>query len=420
MTDSHSLRPKLRWLVASRWLVLITELAALAMAEWVAGLGLPIFPILLVIGLVASSNVALAWWTRRASAVPQSLLAATIAFDVAALTVELWLSGGPANPFTALYLVYISFAAAVLDSRWTWGLVGLASAGYGVLYLGSVELRLSPADHATQMRVHLQGMWIAFLVAAILIGYSVTYVQRLLTRQRDELQHALVMRERNQRLTALATLAAGAAHELATPLSTIAVVAKEFEHQLRSLSGQEKLVSDACPLRQQVTRCRSVLDRLAVQVSDDDRVDGATIGDVVGWALGDLERADDVKVEIPPSLRERSFPWPPRALAVSLRRVIQNALEASARGTEVSIHAHESSRGIILEIRDGGVGMAPSVLRRATEPFFSTKRTGHGMGLGLFLTQGLMDQLGVNLEVNSQPGRGTTVRFTFPMAEGEA
>jgi two-component system sensor histidine kinase RegB len=260
-------------------------------------------------------------------------------------------------------------------------------------------------------------MWIAFAIAAILIGYSVTYAQRLLALQQDELQQALVMRERNQRLTALATLAAGAAHELATPLSTIAVVAKELEHKLRTFSGQENMVKDASILCQQVRRCRTVLEQLTVQITDDDRINRASIGDVVAWALHDMERANDVRVEISQSLEGRSLLWPPRAVSASLRNVIQNALEASPGGKAVSVRAHDTNRGVVLEIRDDGIGMGPSVLRRATEPFFSTKRAGNGMGLGLFLAQGLMDQLGGNLELDSEPGQGTTVRFTFPIAE---
>lgn len=422
MIDACSSRPKLGWLINSRWLVVAIKLLLLSTAILGGVVAVRITWLLAMSATSVASNVYLIRLARRGVGLRQPLLAATVGFDVLVTTLELWLTGGSANPLSAFYLVHISFAAAVLGPRWTWGLVGLAASAYGCLYTCPPAFTPSMADHATQMRLHLQGMWVAFLIAAGLIGYSVTHLQRLIENQRSEIGQALLRLERNRHLTALATLAAGAAHELATPLSTIAVVAKEMERRLGALPDSTvsaALTEDAIVLRQQVRRCRSIIDRLSQRI-DDDGAGQCAVGEVVNYALSDLDRAERVRIRIPGSLSSVGLTASPRALATSLRNVIQNALDASAPGKPVTVSARKRGNRIVLEVTDQGSGMNEEVMQHATDPFFSTKRQGGGMGLGLFLTQGLMDQLGAQLALASCPGGGTTVTLTFPSVAGDA
>ena len=148
------------------------------------------------------------------------MLPAAMAIDVVILTGLLFFTGGPFNPFSFLYLVHIALGAVVLRPVWTWSLVALSLVCSGALFYGHVWLKLDysdPASHAQHMRMHLEGMWIAFAVAAGFIVYFVTRVRRALARREADLAAERALAARNERLASLATLAAGAAHELATP-----------------------------------------------------------------------------------------------------------------------------------------------------------------------------------------------------------
>ena len=186
-------------------------------------------PIAFLIVLLAASNLVLGWWVSRGRAAEPRVFGVVLALDVTLLTALLWLTGGTSNPFTTVYLVYIALAAVTLGSRWTWTIAALSVAGYAILFAIT-----PPADpHAAHrpaddLSGHLAGMWVAFLSAAVLIGFFVTRVREALDQRERALAEARRVAAAQERLASLTTLAAGAAHELATPLATIAVASKEL------------------------------------------------------------------------------------------------------------------------------------------------------------------------------------------------
>src|SRR6218665_3315595 len=207
---------------------------------------------------------------RRERPIPEGLTWAVMALDVVLLTVLLELSGGASNPFSALYLVHIALAAVVLREGWTWALTVLAVACFGELFVGA------PAHHHIHdMRMHLEGMWAAFALAAGFIVYFVQRVTRALAAREAELVSARAASARHDKLAALATLAAGAAHELSTPLSTIAVVARELERHLERAGQETSSLEDVRLIREQVARCRDILARMASDA-------GASQGEALG------------------------------------------------------------------------------------------------------------------------------------------
>jgi len=235
--------------------------------------------------------------------------------------------------------------------------------------------------------------------------------------QRDEELAALRdLTARQSRLAALTTLAAGVAHELGTPLGTIAVAAKELQRAADALgTAASGLAQDATLIRQEVGRCRSILDQMADP-------SGSTLGEAFqALAWSELER--DLTEGLSAEDRARlTFEWPPlpctpmprRGLARALRAVLSNALEATPKPGRVKLLATEEQGTWHLKIADQGRGMAPEVLARAGEPFFSTKPAGSGMGLGLFLARTFAEQLGGELQVDSRLGEGTSVELVWP------
>jgi len=219
----------LSWLVKLRWAAMIGQLVTIGVVNQAMGIPLHLGPLLALIGLGFATNIAAFGWTARGRPVAPWVVPALMIFDTLLFTALLHLTGGPFNPFSFLYLVQIALAAVVLPARLTWTLVLLSLAGSGSLFLNYEELPIGRLSHGEHMRIHLIGMWVAFGVAAASIVYFLLRITRALAERDRELYEARSLVARQEKLASLATLAAGTAHELATPLSTIAVVARELD-----------------------------------------------------------------------------------------------------------------------------------------------------------------------------------------------
>jgi two-component system sensor histidine kinase RegB len=414
--DAHAIN--LSWLLKLRWGSVVGQGVLILLARMGLGMALPLGLLFATVGVAAFSNAALGLWARKPRAIREWMLWAVMALDVVLLTVLLDLSGGPFNPFSTLYLVHIALAAVVLHARWTWALVALASACFGALFFRHLWLPGGGGagamhHHMNDVPLHLEGMWLAFGVAAGFIVYFVQRVTRALAEREAELVAARAVTARNEKLAALATLAAGAAHELSTPLSTIAVVARELERRAElSAAGRE----DAQLIRQQVARCHDILGQMAADAgaSRGEAFVPVTPAALLAGAVEGLRGGERVEVEADPRCGAEGVLVPARALTHAIRGVVKNALQASAEAGRVRLWLAREAAGWRLCVEDKGAGMPAEVLARAGEPFFTTKPPGEGMGLGLFLTRAVLDQLGGRLELRSVAGEGTRVEMTWP------
>jgi two-component system, sensor histidine kinase RegB len=385
------------WLLRLRWGALGGTLSLLIAAAVVLRLEFNLGAIGTLLIVQAISNFALAKVSAK-----ERLLPWVISLDLLLFTALLWLTGGPSNPFNFLYLVYIALAAVILSPRWAWTLTALALAGYGSLFLLS-----DTTHHMHMMREHLQGMWVAFGVAACFIVYFVQRINLALFQRETQLRLSQAREERKLRLSSLATLAAGAAHELATPLSSIAIISKEL-----SQNGPPEIQPDAKTIRALVDRCHSILSQLA----QDSGENGAepehpiSIKQLIDDSSQGLDGSTRLNVQIdgqPLVVGQR------RALIQALGNVLKNALQASS-GT-VDIDWSQDSQFAVLLVADQGPGMDPDTLSNIGNPFFTTKKPGQGMGLGVFVARGVLEQLGGRLEFESTVGLGTVARLCFPM-----
>lgn len=425
--DEESRRIQLSWLLKLRWGFIAGQGVTILVVHQGLHIELPLGSLLAVVALEIASNIGVALWVRRRPAVKQWMLGVLLAADVMLFTALLYQTGGPYNPFNFLYLVHIALAAVVLRARWTWGLVALASGCFAALFVHTPIGADAHAGHAGHMhampgmdgsmQMHLQGMWVAFGVAAAFIVYFVTRLTGDLAQREQELERARAQAARGERLSSLATLAAGAAHELATPLSTIAVVAKELERDLeRGKSGPEAS-ADARAIREEVERCREILFRMAADAgqSSGDGFAHTSVRELVDSAVGGLSNPGRVRIAIDPEAARGRLFIPPRATAQALRGVLKNAQQAADDGSAVELRAAADDRVLRIEVQDRGVGMSDEVLARAGEPFYTTKEPGQGMGLGLFVARAVLERLGGGLELNSIAQRGTTVVLTLPL-----
>lgn len=460
--DAVTGAPQLAWLIRLRWAAVMGQAATIALVHLAIGIRLPLAALTSLVAVEAGTNVVLmvlrpTMNIRRVD----GLMAATLGFDITVLTGLLLFTGGPFNPFSFLYLVYITLAAVVLRTSWTWGLVGLSLFLSGGLFYGDVwwgPRGAAAMNHADHMRMHLQGMWIAFGVAACFIAYFVTRVRSALADRETALAAERALAVRSERLAALATLSAGAAHELATPLGTIAIVAKELEREAET-AGSATL-DDVRLIRSQVERCRAILIQMAADAGNPagEAPRRVTLAALVEEALASLPRAPnagdaadpgaaaeadgrgtgsgtgkvsvdvDVDIEVDDRALGIEVMVPPRAVSQALRAVLKNAVDSSRAVAPVVGAEERRRRSVVIQgcavspgwggirVRDDGPGMTAEVLSRAGEPFFTTKPPGKGMGLGLFLARTVIGRVGGRLEIASQPGRGTDVVVLLPLA----
>lgn len=416
------------WVVRFRWAAVAGQVAMLAAVEF--GMHISVGPA--AVGIVAAglvSNFLLRRVCRRLQSIPSWAPGAVLLLDIALLTGLLAFTGGATNPFSFLYVVYIAVAAVVARGWAVWAVILASLLGYGALFAGGIDAGGSGHEVGASMRAHLYGMWGAMAVTAVLIGRFVTMIWAAF-RERGHRLRRMERRQADQRrLASLATMAAGAAHELSTPLGSIAISSKELERELRE-AGDELLAEEAAVIRQQVDRCRDILDRMSADSGErrGEPIRECELAALVETAVADVEaeRVDFRSGGQTGGQTHGQTGGPrvrvaPRAFREVVASVIQNALEASGADARVKVKVTvgcDSSEGAaFVRVTDAGGGMSPEVLRRATEPFFSTKEPGEGMGLGLFVARQTLAQLGGRLSLESEEGMGTTVTMTLPLIE---
>jgi two-component system sensor histidine kinase RegB len=421
-SDSEVARIQLSWLIKLRWAAVAAQGATILAVDRLLGVDLPLLRLGGPVGLTVASNLAAAAWVRRGRPTGDRAIGGLLVLDVLLLSWLLWLTGGPSNPFSFLYLVHISLATVLLGARWTWTIAGLSSLCSAALFLewfwpdGAGLEDASP--HMRHMRLHLYGMWVAACTAAVFIVYFVSRIRASLERREAELAQARQRAAQAEKLASLATLAAGAAHELSTPLSTIAVVATELQAALERLAPGEEVLEDVQLVRSEVQRCHEILRTLTADVGEGTGEVPVPVA-VPQWladAIEPLRRQATLRLEIDAALQSARVVMPRQATLHVLRGLVKNAVQASLPQSPVVVRAAAVAGQCRIEIEDTGPGMPPEVLARAGEPFFTTKAPGQGMGLGLYLARTVLTRLGATLQLDSKPGRGTTATVALPLA----
>lgn len=370
-----------------------------------------------LVGASAASNVWLSWRARRPELISLLVPGLLVCGDVAVLTALLLLSGGVANAVSVFFIVHIVLAALVLGGRWTWGITALCIAGYSLLFqTRPADLSLAEAMHPT-IDQHITGMWWAFTATALIVAVMVARLASAIAKRDRALAAMRDEANRSKRLAGLATLAAGAAHELSTPLGTIAVTARELELALERVPADAEARADIALIRSELVRCRTILDDLSATAGhpSGEMPAETTAASMVSRAVERLAAVDRARVDISEPTTAVPVRWPADAMTRALTNLIRNGLQASAGDGRVSVVTTATGSGhVTIVIEDHGAGIPPSDRDRVGEPFYTTRPEGAGMGLGVFVARSTVERLGGRLTIDSEPGRGTRVRLSLP------
>ena len=393
-----------------------------------------------------------------------------LALDVNALTVLLYFGGGSTNPFVSLYLLPLVLSAAILPRRYTWGMAALTVACYSLLMVWYVPLPMgnahaqhltapaatTPVDEPAAMQMdhsqhtapqtdaispgycrtepaanpaetarsesvaplddafntHVLGMWLGFVISAAVIAYFAVEMAAAVRLRDAQLNRVREENLRNERIVSLGTLAASAAHELGTPLSTMAVVVGEMRDDCRAPEQQENLTL----LDDQVKNCKRILDTLirhAQEAPETQDITRFVSGVLNEWQL--LRPAVHYRYHVsgtPPAPQLSTDP----ALRAALLNLLNNAADASPDGMDILLRWNNEEA--VLEIRDHGPGLTSDAAARAGSAFFTTKE--EGRGLGLFLANATLEHLGGSVRLFNRDGGGATTEVVLPCRKAEA
>jgi two-component system sensor histidine kinase RegB len=414
---------RLDTLLRLRWLAIIGQTIAVLVVQYAVEFPLPVYACLAVIALSAWLNIALRVRFSLTQRLEPERAAWLLAFDIAELAVLLFLTGGLENPFSFLFLAPVLLSATALPPRITIMLGAFAVVCATVLVFVHYPLPWDLDDPLELPWIYLMGVWLSILLA---IGFISVYAWQI-TEESRQIAEALAATElvlaREQHLSQLDGLAAAAAHELGTPLSTISVVAKELE---RALEAGSPHIDDVRLLREQSQRCRDILSKLTELSAGEpfDRIPLSALIEEVVAPHRNFGIAIDVALQpdATPPMGARN-----PAILYGLGNLLENAVDFAQ--VRVEITADWTDADVVVAISDDGPGFAPEIMDRIGEPYVrSSKRRRMnagsettGLGLGFFIAKTLLERSGamVDFENRKFPDRGAVIRVRWERSDFE-
>jgi two-component system sensor histidine kinase RegB len=413
---------RLETLIRLRWLAISGQTAAVAVVQFGFGFPLPFGWCLLIIAASAVVNIALGIVFPASHRLSDNAATLLLGFDILQLAALLFLTGGLQNPFSMLFLAPVLISATALTPERTLGLGLLAVGSATLLVLVHRPMPWFPGEELELPFVYVTGIWTAILLGTAFTGIYAWRVAEEARQLAQALGATELVLAREQHLSQLDGLAAAAAHELGTPLATIALVAKELNH---SLPKEGPVAEDLKLLREQVERCRTILTKLTSMGDDQSAfLETITLSHLVEEIVAP-QRSLGIDIDVATS-GEGPEPMVRRnpGVVYGLSNIVDNAVDFAEN--QVSIAAHWTPSEVRIVISDDGPGYAPDVLLRVGEPYVTTRSAakravqdeegGSGLGLGLFIAKTLIERSGAQLFLSNAapPATGAIARIVWP------
>ena len=408
-----------------RWLAVLGQLAAIFIVAHGLEFDVPAVPCLAIVGLSALLNLALQIAFNPMQRLEPAYAAALLALNIVELAALLFFTGGWQNPFSFLFLAPVLISATALPVRLTIALGALAIACASVLVFFYLPLPWDADEPLVLPPIYLFGVWLSILLA---IGVTSLYAFQV-TQEARKLSDALAATElvltREQHLTQLDGLAAAAAHELGTPLSTIFLISRELE---QSVSADSPLAGDIKTLREQAQRCRDILAKITQLSATGAPFDRMPLSTLIEETVAPY-RDFGVTIKVRIAVAGTSEPVGTRNPAIlhGVGNILENAVDFAR--TTVEVNAWWNTETVEIVISDDGPGFAPDILKRIGEPYLSRRRSideaqseHGGLGLGVFIARTLLERTGAKVSFANRtfPDHGAVVQIAWPRRRFEA
>jgi len=418
MTTSHNIQAsrevmkRLSWL---RWLAIFLQVVAIVLAFSLLPMNISATPLLVIVACLAFFNLIVWLRLKRRFQVTDLEIMLHLVIDSIALTALLYFAGGSTNPFVSLLLVPVVLAAAYLRGIYVFWVLLACALLYTFLMSNFLPLPPVGERFGGDFMAHIYGMWGTFILSALvgaILVYSLSHTGRERDRQLAEMQQRLL---RNEHIVSVGAMAAGTAHELNTPLSTIAMLAEEIELQAQA---DEQVREDAREIGLQIDHCKERLQRLQ-QAAEMARgnggkqmpLDDALMSIIRAWSAlrSEIELTKSFQPGDAPMIYEK------HALSLILMNLLNNAADASLENdsSRISISGRTDNDDLHITIEDYGKGLSEEQSALAGKVSFSTKEA--GLGLGLILSNATLEQLRGELRMERMPGGGTATHVRIPL-----
>lgn len=405
----------LQQLIQLRWLAVFGQVLTIEVVHYGLRIAIPVEAMLTVLAGLVAFNVLSLLRARTGRRVTSAELLVALLVDVAALTAQLYLSGGATNPFVFLYLLQVILGAVLLPAWANWTMVAVTTACFAALALWAPPLALPLDHHRGLASPYILGMLLSFALTAALL---VTFITRIVGNLRERDQRLAVLRQRaaeEEHIVRMGLLASGAAHELGTPLSTLAVILGDWQH-LPHFSSEPELADDVAEMQTQVARCKAIVS--GILLSAGEARGESSSATTLNAFLGDVVARWRERRPCPGFVFDNQFGDDLAMVADSaIQQMIGNVLDNAAEVSPEAVHLHATRAGdaLVLTVRDGGPGFAPQMLQQLGKPYQSSKGE-PGRGLGLFLVFNVARTLGGHVAARNLDGGGAEVRITLPLS----
>ena len=419
-SDAAPNRVGLQRLMLLRGFVTAIGLIGLALLQPFSSIDVPLNAIALLSCAVAASLVFGYWRLRRGASITPLELLGHLLVDVSLLVGLLWLTGGISNPLISYLLVLLAVSATLLPRLMVIGFAMASTALYTFFLLldlsSDQQMAMSGDMQEMTFQLHLVGMWVIFVVSAALITVFITRMAEGIRRRELTLAKAREEALRSEQLIAIGTLAAGTAHALGTPLSTMSVLLSDLDELATENLGVPEVKEDISVLRQQVTRCRNSLTQLTRYYHKDEGRSEQTIPisafieDVRDYLTNIHPRSN---IQITLYNIDNKHLNSDLSIKHALINIIENGIKAAK--DKVTLELRVSRADLTITIADDGPGIPAEVMENLGEPFISVRN--QGMGLGIYLANASISRLGGSIEMRNRVEGGAVTRITLPLAK---
>ncbi|MDH5648811.1 MAG: ATP-binding protein [Gammaproteobacteria bacterium] len=410
-----SARLNMRRLFLLRSIGIVGQILVIVIATKWLKFTLPLMALTAILVTLTLWNTIVWWRLRLPHPIHDTEFFLHLTVDVIALGGILFFTGGATNPFAWFFLLPLMIAAAVLPKLFVWLMAALTIGCYSLLMIYYIPIETMHHSAHGEFQQHVIGMWSGFVLSALMVAYFVTDMAGTL-RDRDRvLAQAREQRLRDERLVALGTLAAGVAHELGTPLGTMAIVTSDLEQDYPAAKDAQ-LNQKLNIIKNQISRCKQALSTISASAGEI-RAESGELKPVEQY-LDNLirewqQRRPDVQLH---SSLSRNCPpanlIAEQTLTQALTNILDNAADVSPQWVEIKGHWNQTE--LIIEINDNGPGLSQEASESLGKKPFSTKQ--QGLGLGLFLAHTVIERLGGNVTLYNRETGGVCTRVTLPLA----